>query len=340
MRGFERAGALAWQLVGLAAAAAVTLWVLSQLKLVVIPLLLALLLSSFSVGMVDRLERWGVRRSLGAGVVVVSGAVGAVGVVVAAVPRLLREMRALVPKTQAGAQTVLDWASEQLPAADLEAVRAAVADPVGWLSADAAALGVQALPLVGAAGEFLAMTALTLVFWFFLARDIRRFGNAAALLVPSGARPRAVEAARAGWQMLRRFLLGTSVVATVDAVGIGVGLLLLGVPAAGALTVLVFLGGFIPVVGATVTGVLAVLVALASGGLGTAAAVALVVLVVQQVESNVLQPLVMRRAVRLHPMVTLGALSVGASTAGLLGAFMAVPVSAFAVAAARVYRPS
>jgi predicted PurR-regulated permease PerM len=339
MRRLERAGALSWQLVGVGVAAAAAMWLLVQLKLVVIPLVLGLLLATLTSGLVDRLERLRVRRSIGAAVVVVSGTVAVTAAVAATLPRLVREIQALLPKVRSGAGTVLDWLQTLLPTADFGSARGVIEDPVGGLNADFWALGSQALPLVGAVGEVLAMASLTLVFWFFLARDAGMFGRALLGALPAGERDRAGRAMHDGWHMLRRFLLGTSLVAAVDAVGIGVGLLVLGVPAAGALTLLVFLGGFIPVVGATVTGVLAVLVALASGGPTLALTVAAVVLAVQQLESNVLQPLVMRRAVQLHPMVTLAALAAGATTVGLLGAFLAVPVAAVVVAVARVYRP-
>jgi putative heme transporter len=127
-------------------------------------------------------------------------------------------------------------------------------------------------------------------------------------------------------------------VALIDAVGVGVGLAVLGVPLVLPLGFLVFLGGFIPVVGAFVTGMLAVLVAWASGGLGTALAVAVLVLVVQQVESNVLQPLIMRKAVALHPIVVLAGITAGAIIAGVIGAFLAVPLVAMLAAAGNELR--
>jgi putative heme transporter len=338
MRAFERVGTLSWYLVGVAGAAAVIGWGLAQLRVVVVPLLLGLLLAALCSGPVDRLERRGLRRSIGSLLVVGAAVSAVVAVVVATVPRLARELQTLLPKVQAGVGALLDWVQVHRPDAQLGPVRALVADPLSGLTGDMTALGTQALPLVGAAGELVAMAALTVVFWFFLVRDFRVLGAALLTLVPAGGRERAQRSAREGWRMLRRFLVGTSIVAAVDAVGIGVGLFVLDVPAAGALTLLVFVGGFIPVVGAAASGVLAVLVALAAGGFPLAVLVAAVVLVVQQVESNVLQPLVMRRAVRLHPIVTLAALAAGAATLGLLGAFLAIPTVAVSAAAVRAYR--
>jgi predicted PurR-regulated permease PerM len=98
------------------------------------------------------------------------------------------------------------------------------------------------------------------------------------------------------------------------------------------LTMLVFLGGFLPVVGALLAGLIAVLVALADGGLGTAGIALLIILAVQQLEGNVLQPLIMRRAVSLHPVVVLSALAIGATVAGIVGAFLSLPVAAVGAA--------
>ncbi len=122
---------------------------------------------------------------------------------------------------------------------------------------------------------------------------------------------------------------GTALVALVDAIGIGVGLAILGVPLVLPIAVLTFFGGFIPVIGAFVAGLIAVLVALASTGeLTTTLLVLAVVVGVQQFESNVLQPVIMRRAVSLHPVVILAALTAGGLLAGIIGAFLAVPIAA------------
>jgi hypothetical protein len=131
---------------------------------------------------------------------------------------------------------------------------------------------------------------------------------------------------------------GTAAVALIDAVGIGIGLAIVGVPLVLPLSLLVFFGGFVPVVGAFVTGILAVLVALASNGLQSALIVTGIVIAVQQIESNVLQPTIMRRAVALHPVVTLTVLVAGTMLIGIIGAFLAVPVTAVIAAVANELR--
>lgn len=149
-------------------------------------------------------------------------------------------------------------------------------------------------------------------------------------IVPSDTRQRVREAGKRGFSSLTGFVRATFFVAMVDAVGIGVGLAVMGVPLALPLASLVFLGAFIPVIGAVLTGLLAVVVALLSKGFLVAVLVLALVLAVQQIEGNVLQPLVMGgRAVQIHPLAVLLAITAGAVLAGIVGALLAVPLLAF-----------
>ena len=136
--------------------------------------------------------------------------------------------------------------------------------------------------------------------------------------------------------MLGGFVQGTAAIAAIDAVLIGIGLWLLGVPLAFALGVLVFLGAFVPFVGAFVSGLVAVLVAFADEGWEIALAAFTLVVAVQLIEGNFLQPIIQSRTVDLHPAVILLAVAAGASLFGILGAYLAVPVTAvvFAIVAA------
>ena len=128
------------------------------------------------------------------------------------------------------------------------------------------------------------------------------------------------------------YVRGTALIALVDAVLIGIALLLIGVPLVPALMVLTFFGAFLPLVGAVAAGVVAALVALVSGGPLDALLVVGAVTIIQQVEGDVLQPVVLGRAVKLHPVVVLLALTSGAVIAGIAGAFLAVPTTAVATA--------
>lgn len=194
----------------------------------------------------------------------------------------------------------------------------------------AALQGAAPDPVSGAttAVQTLASVAIALVLLFFLLRDGARMWQWLADLVPARRRSQVDAAAREGWTTLVAYVRGTVIVAAVDAVGIGVALLILDVPLALALAFLTFLFAFIPIIGAVVAGAAAVLVALVSNGVSDALIVLLAVIVVQQVESNLLQPFIMGKALRLHPAVVLVAVSTGTLVGGIAGAVIAVPITA------------
>jgi predicted PurR-regulated permease PerM len=185
-------------------------------------------------------------------------------------------------------------------------------------------------PVSGAttALQTLASLGIALVLLFFLLRDGARMWQWLVGLVPAGRREQIDDAARDGWATMVAYVRGTVIVAAVDAVGIGIDLLIVDVPLALALAFLTFLFAFIPIVGAVVAGAAAVLVALVSNGLTDALLVLAAVLFVQQVESNLLQPFIMGKALRLHPAVVLLAVSTGTLVGGIAGAVVAVPLTA------------
>ena len=148
-------------------------------------------------------------------------------------------------------------------------------------------------------------------------------------IVPAQVRERVRDAGRSGFTTLTGYVQGTFVVALVDGIGIGIGLLVLGIPLALPLASLVFLGAFVPFVGAMVTGFLAVVIAILAKGWLYGLFTLGLVLAVQQLEGNVLQPLIMGRAVRLHPLAVLVALTAGGVVAGIIGVLLAVPLLAF-----------
>jgi predicted PurR-regulated permease PerM len=192
------------------------------------------------------------------------------------------------------------------------------------VSAGGGNLTATAMGVVEALGSAL----LALVLLFFLLKDGRAIGRWLAGRFPRRSRDRVVQAGRDGWTALGRYARGTVVVAAVDAIGIGIGLLVIGVPLALPLALLTFVAAFVPIIGATVAGAVAVLVALAANGPVDALLVLAVVVAVQQLEGNLLEPLIMGRALRLHPAVVLVVVSAGALLAGVAGALIAVPITA------------
>jgi len=193
-------------------------------------------------------------------------------------------------------------------------------------------------PYAGAVTGLRVLTAAALVVFavFFLLKDGPGMWRWLLGWTPVRHRTAVQVAGAAAWQALTGYVRGIVIVATVDAVAVGVALLVLGVPLWLSLTILTFFGAFVPVIGATLAGAVAVVVTLVLEGGRDAVIVLVVVLVVQQLEGNVLHPVIMGRALRLHPLAILSAVTAGALLLGVVGALVAVPITAvtYSVAAA------
>ncbi|GGR65073.1 hypothetical protein GCM10010169_05350 [Micromonospora fulviviridis] len=185
-------------------------------------------------------------------------------------------------------------------------------------------------PVAGArtAAEVAGSILLGLVLLFFLLKDGRSMWHWVLRRMAGPRRDLTAEAGRAGWRTLGAYSRGTMIIAAIDAIGIGLALVLLRVPLALPLALITFLGGFVPIIGATVAGAVAVLVALAANGPTTALLTLAAVIAVQQIEGNLLEPLVMKRQVQLHPAVILVVVTAGTLIAGIAGAFVSVPIAA------------
>jgi putative heme transporter len=188
--------------------------------------------------------------------------------------------------------------------------------------------GADPVAAFSSAAEIAGAVLLVIVLLFFLLKDGRSMWAWCLNRSSEKSRPAMADAGRAGWHTLMSYSRGTVIIATVDGVGIGLALVLLGVPLAFPLALITFLGGFVPIIGATVAGIVAVLVALAAKGPTIALLVLAAVIAVQQLEGNLLEPLVMKRQVRLHPVVILVAVTAGTLFGGVAGAFVAVPITA------------
>ncbi|QFG21404.1 AI-2E family transporter [Actinomadura sp. WMMB 499] len=185
-------------------------------------------------------------------------------------------------------------------------------------------------PVAGAsmAAEVLAASLIALFLLFFMLKDGKVMWGWLVGLAPERRRARIDAAGRAGWRALVSYVHGIVVIALVDAIGIGLALVLIGVPFALPLTLLTFVAAFVPIAGAIIAGAAAVLIAFVGGGITDALLVLAAVLVVQQAESHLLQPLIMGRTLHLHPVVIIGAVTAGTLLAGIAGAVIAVPIVA------------
>lgn len=320
-----RLGAYAWSLLGLVLLLIVLAVLFARLRVITIPLVIALFPAAVLVPLVDRLERRGLRRGAGAGLMLLLTLLVVAGMVAVAVNAVQREWNDLVASTQEGYIVLRDALEEGifgLPTIRLEEVLDQVQE---WAVTEFAdnVLGAVIATVEGVAGIAFGMVAL-----FFYLRDGPRIAAWLRDLFPPDKRRHAAEVGVRTWRAIGGYIRGQSIVAFVDALFIGVGLVILGVPLAFVLSVLIFFGGYVPIVGAFVTGTLAVLVALASEGPIIALATLAVVLAVQQLESNLLAPMVLGRSTALHPLAVLIALTVGAIAYGIIGAIIAVPIAA------------
>ena len=185
------------------------------------------------------------------------------------------------------------------------------------------------------AGRVLTGLVLVMFILFFFLRDGKKIWDWIVGLAPRRARSQIDGAANRAWWPLGGYVRATVLVAFVDAIGIGLGLVILGVPLAFPLIAFVFLASFIPIIGALLSGVVAVLVALVTVGLIKAIIILIVVIAVQQLEAHVLQPVLMGRAVHVHPLAVALAITAGVIIAGITGALLAVPLAACADAAVK-----
>lgn len=331
-------GAWSWRLLlGLAAAAALG-FLLLQVLVVVVPVVLALFLAAVLEPAVDALRRRGWHSMVAAWAVFLASllALGGAGAWIAST--VANEFGDVGQQVDQGVDQVKEWLTDgplglSAPEVDRleEQVRSSVRSGQGGL----------ARTVVGSARtvtQVIAGVVLMLFTLFFLLKDGRRIGEWLVDRTPSAYRDDAAEVARRSRLVMRQFLAATAITGAIDAMLIALALVLVGVPLVVPLALLTFLGGFFPIVGATAAGAVASLVALVSGGFADALLIVAATIVVQQFEGNVLQPLVLERAIKLHPLVTTWAVAAGLVLGGLLGAFLAVPVVAIAVKVASYYR--
>jgi putative heme transporter len=311
-------------IVGLTAA----LFVMTRLYLVTLPIIIALILSTLFVPPARRLERHGLPRAAAASIVVIGGIGVLAGLIALLTPPFIDEIQKLRPTVLDGIDRVLTWAEEGPIGWDRTQIEQLFTDAMEQFEGVVGTIAAQIGSIAVAVVEGITAMILATVLLFFFVKDGAQLVDWFITRTPPRHRDTIRAAGKRAWTALSGFVRGTALVALVDAVGIGIGLWIVGVPLILPLAVLVFLGGFVPVIGAFITGLLAVLVALAAGGLTTALIVLAIVVAVQQIESNILQPTIMRRAVSLHPVVILGVLTAGAVLIGIVGAFLAVPVAA------------
>lgn len=323
-RGVRTASEWAWRGIIIAVAILAVLMLTSLLSEVVIPLIVALLLAALLQPISHGLSRF-LPRGLAAGITVlgtlalVSGMLSFVG------SQLTSQLDDITTQVTEGIEQVRGWANATFGLTDtqiqgyLDQGREALSS--GALSNTLASAGITATHIV--AGFFLVLFSL-----FFFLYDGPAVWGWLVRLFPRGAREKIHSSGLIAWDQLGAFTRATIAVAAVDATGIGLGAAILGVPFASGIALLVFFGAFIPVVGAAISGGVAVLLALVALGPIQALIMLGIVIGVQQLESHVLQPFLIGRVMRIHPLAIILAIAAGIVLAGILGGLIAVPTVA------------
>ncbi|MFC9427531.1 AI-2E family transporter [Streptomyces sp. NPDC056987] len=326
--GMRVAGEAAWRLLVLGGLLWVLMHVISSLQLVVMAFVVALLITALLQPTVAWLRRYGVPRGLATALTAISGFVlmGLVGWFV--VWQVMENIDDLSNRVTDGINELKRWLLDSpfhVTEDQINGIAKTLSDAVGSNTEAITSAGLQGVAVIV---ELLTGVFLAVFSTLFLLYDGRKIWNWSLKLVPAAAREGVAGAGPRAWNTLTAYVRGTVLVALIDAIFIGLGIYFLNVPLAVPLAVIIFLGAFIPLVGAVISGALAVVVALVTQDVFTALMVLLVVLGVQQIEGHVLQPFILGRAVRVHALAVVLAVAVGGLVAGIGGAVVAVPLVA------------
>lgn len=335
----EQLAAYSWRLIVIAIVGLAGLWLLQRLRVVVAPVVIALMISRALAPVTRWLRghRW--RPALAAAATMVGFFLVLAALIALIAPAVADEVDSLGPTLTQAVDDIEDWAVDDSPfnvdRDTVDRLRARAGARIdGLLRVEDGAV-VDGATL---AAEVVTVMLLSVFLTFFMLRDGDRF--AAWLYGRAGPlrEPRLREAGERAWAALGGYLRGVLILGAVEGTAIGVALWLAGGGLVAPVAILTFLCAFVPVVGAIVAGLVAVLVALVTGGLGAAVAVAIVALVVQQLDNDLLAPVIYGKALHLHPVVVLLSVVAGGALFGLAGTILAVPVVAVTVNVVKALR--
>ncbi|HKP40942.1 AI-2E family transporter [Mycobacterium sp.] len=332
----RKTAAWSWRLLVIFAAIVALLWAVKHLELLVVPVALATMLAALLLPVVDFLDRRGAPRGGAVALVLLGGIAVVGGILTFVVSQFIQGAPALVEQVSTSIKGVGDWLTQGPLHINQQQIDSARKSAIEALQNNQEKLTSGALSTAGTVTEIVTGALLVLFTLIFVLHGGRNIFAFVTKMFPTDVRERVRDAGRAGFHSLIGYVRATFLVALVDALGIGTGLAIMGVPLALPLASLVFLGAFVPLVGAVVAGFLAVIVALIAKGLLYALITLGLIIAVQQLEGHVLQPLVMGRAVSIHPLAVVLAIAGGGVLAGIVGALLAVPTVAFLNSAVRV----
>jgi predicted PurR-regulated permease PerM len=325
----RKTAAWSWRLLVIVTAVAALLWLVEKLEIIVVPVLLALMISALLVPAVDWLDRKGLPRGGAVALVLLAGFAILGGILTFVVTQFIAGLPDLTEQISHSIDSTRKWLIEGPLHVKREQIDNAGNAAIEALHNNQAKLTSGALSTAATITELVTAAVLvlfTLIFFLYGGRNIFQY---VTKIVPADVRDRVLEAGRAGYGALTGYIRATFLVALTDAAGVGTGLAIMSVPLALPLASLVFLGAFVPLIGALISGLLAVVVALLAKGMVYALLTFGLLILVNQLEAHVLQPLVMGRAVSIHPLAVVLAISAGGVLAGIVGALLAVPTVAF-----------
>jgi predicted PurR-regulated permease PerM len=319
--------AWSWRLLLVVAVVYVFLQIFSLLTVVLVPVIIGLLLSAAASPIVDRLQRWGVPRAVATLLVIFAGIIILVALIALVAQQFSSGFNDLRASFDDSLNKLTDYLNNLgLSQHQLDNFFSRVRDGVS--ASGSGNVGGTVLRASTTAGHLLAGLFITLFSTIFLTYDGRGIWGWFVRLFPATAHDRVNGSGEKAWAVLTAYVRATVVIAFTDAVGISLIALLLGLKFVVPIGVLVFIGAFIPVIGAFVSGIAAVAVALVTVGPVTALIMFGGVLAIQQIEGHVLQPFLMGRLVRVHPLAVVVVIAIGALVAGIFGALIAVPLTA------------
>lgn len=326
--GLRISAAFAWRFIVVVAALAVVIWVIGKLSILAITLAIGLLLAALTAPVVDLLMRARLPRALAATIAIIGGLAVLGGLITFVVVQIAEGLPELQDHLNRSLDEIKTWLTAGPLALETKDIQAFINEAINFIKKNQASITTSALTTAGVVGEIVTGALLVLFILIFFLLHGEQIWAFLVRIVPADVRSQADLAGRRGFTSLVSYVRATAVVAVVDAVGIGIGLAILGVPLVVPLATLVFLGAFVPIIGAVLTGGIAVLVALVTVGPVKALIVLGVVVLVMQLESHVLQPLLLGKAVALHPLAVILAITAGLVVAGITGALLAVPLLA------------
>jgi putative heme transporter len=330
-RGLRLAASWSWRVILVALMIYGLGRIAGYLSEVVIPVAVAILLAAMLSPVSNRLRGWGMHRGPATAVTVLGGIALIIGALTLITTQIASQATELSSNVVTGFNNLLAaLQSSRLPFSSTffssdqwgQRIQTFLTESQSTIAGYAAEIGTRI-------GHFLAGLAITLFSLFYFLYDGRGIFTFLLRAFPQESRARVDHAASNGWRALSGYVRATILVALSDAVGVLIGALILGVPVAPALAALVFIGAFVPLVGAFVSGFVSVIVALVALGWIKALLMLVVIILVMQVEGHILQPFLLGRAVKVHPLAVLLAIAVGIIVAGIVGALLAVPLLAF-----------